>query len=430
MIIAILVLIITLIIGIPVPFAFFTAIIYQVFVADYDPRALLPYGFGQLNNIVLLAIPLFIMLGTIVERSGIGDKIVEPIEILLRKFKRGLAIVTVLACAVFGSISGSAAATLTSVGTIMYSRLEKMGFPRGFSASLISSSSVLGLLVPPSAIMILFAWVGNQSVLAAFLSTVIPSIILVFFLSVVSIFYLRNKMTNVDGYAIEMNSSLKEFSNKSFKSSPSLLLPVLVLGGIYGGFLTMTEAAGLAVIYALFIGFVVYRGLTIKSLFKSLIESATTTGVVMVMLFATTILSRMFITEGVAEKVTGGFLAVSENKLILLLMINIAMIVIGMLMDDVSGVLLCTPILLPVAINIGVDPIHFAAILGVNLGMGNITPPTAPLLYLGGRVGKVPINEMLHPTMVLILFAWLPTLLITTYIPSVATFLPNLVLGQ
>lgn len=429
MAIAITILIITLIIGIPVPFAFFTAIIYQVFVAGYDPGALLPFGFGQINNIVLIAIPLFIMLGTIVDHSGIGDKIIEPIEIMLRKFKSGLAIVTVFACAVFGSISGSAAATLTSVGTIMYSRLERMGFPRGFSASLISSSSVLGLLVPPSAIMILFAWVGNQSVLAAFLSTVIPSIILVLFLSIVSVLYLRNKEINLNNYEIE-SSSFKTFSKRSLNSSPSLLLPVLVLGGIYGGFLTMTEAAGIAVIYALFLGFVVYKGLTFKSLLKSLVESATTTGVVMVMLFATTILSRMFITEGVAEKVTQGFLAITENKLLLLLMINIAMIIIGMLMDDVSGVLLCTPILLPVAINIGVDPIHFAAILGVNLGMGNITPPTAPLLYLGGRVGRVPINEMLHPTMILILFAWLPTLLITTYFPAVATFLPNLILGE
>lgn len=428
MVIAILILIVTLIFGIPVPFAFFTAIIYQVFVHGYDPGALLPYGFGQINNIVLLAIPLFIMLGSIVDRAGIGDKIIEPIEIVLGKFKSGLAIVTVLACAVFGSISGSAAATLTSVGTIMYSRMEKIGFPRGFAASLISSSSVLGLLVPPSAIMILFAWVGNQSVLAAFLSTVIPSIILVIFLSITSMVYLKNE--NI--HTVNLNdpsAALKTFTKKSVSSTPSLLLPVLVLGGIYGGFLTMTEAAGIAVIYSLFLGFVVYRGLSVKKLIKSLVESATTTGVVMVMLFATTILSRMFITEGVAESVTNVFLTVTENKLLLLLMINIAIIVIGMLMDDVSGVLLCTPILLPVAINIGVDPIHFAAILGVNLGMGNITPPTAPLLYLGGRVGNVPINEMLHPTLILILFAWFPTLLITTYFPSVATFLPNLILG-
>lgn len=147
------------------------------------------------------------------------------------------------------------------------------------------------------------------------------------------------------------------------------------------------------------------------------------------MVFSIMILGRIYVMENIPDLITGLLFNVTENPIVLLLLINLFMIIIGMLMDDVSGVLLCTPILLPIVVNLGVDPIHFAAILGVNLGMGNITPPTAPLLYFGGQLSNSPINEMIRPTLIIILFAWLPTLLIVTYIPEVSLLLPNLLLN-
>lgn len=432
LLIALTILICLLIIGVPVVFTFLAATVYLIFSLEYDPSFLLPYGFSQLRAPLLLAIPLFIIAGGLMERGGIGKVIIDWTEIIFGRIKGGLGVVAVVGCAIFGSISGSAMAALTTIGSIMFKRLEKSGYPRGYIAALISNSSILGLLIPPSGIMILYAWIGNQSVLASFLSTVAPGIMMIILLSIINIFYMR-KRTIVDQESFEDFSfvqTTKKFGIKTYVAIPALVLPVIILGGIYGGVMTVTEAAAVAALYSIPVGIWVYKGLNRKNFKEVFIKAAATTGVIMVMLYAIMILSRMYIMEGVPALITGFLFSISENPLILLIMLNVFMLIIGMLMDDVSGVLLTTPILLPVVINMGVDPIHFAAILAVNLGMGNVTPPTAPLLYFGGNLAKAPINEMLKPTFIMLMFAWLPTLIVTTYIPEVSLFLPNLILGD
>jgi tripartite ATP-independent transporter DctM subunit len=207
-------------------------------------------------------------------------------------------------------------------------------------------------------------------------------------------------------------------------------MPLIILGGIYGGIMTPTEAAGVAVIYAIPIGFFFYKGLTLGTLYESLKESAITIGVVMAMIFMVLIASRFLIFEDIPGMAEDLIYSISDNPIAILLMINLVMLLIGMLMDDISGILLSASLLLPIAQGVGVDPIHFAAIVGVNLGMGNITPPTAPLLYLGAQVTKVPVRELVGPTMIFIIFAWLPTLVLTTFVPQVALFLPDLLLSK
>ncbi len=422
-------LVITLIIGVPVPFAFLVATTLLVFAGGYSPSFLLPYGFSKMSTIVLLAIPLFIMAGGIMERGNIGDKLVDLVDLFVGRIKGGLGVVAVVSCAVFGSITGSACATLSCIGSIMFPRLEKAGYPRGHSAALLANASVLGMLIPPSAIMILYAWVGNQSVLASFLSSVIPGIILTILLSVINMFLLRHNKDLILAAPISSKEKWSLFRVRGKRAIPALIMPVLVLGGIYGGIMTPTEAAAVAAVYSIPVGFWVYKGLTRKGFFEVLVESGTTTGVIMVMLYAVMILSRLYIMEDLPTQVLNLLMAVSTNRYAILFMINIFMIIMGMIMDDVSAVLLSTPILLPIIIKLGFSPVHFAAIVGVNLGMGNITPPAAPLLYLGGRVGNAPINEMLMPTVWMLLFGWLPTLALTTYVPALSTFLPNLILG-
>jgi len=428
-VIALLLLVILLMIGVAVPFAFFTTIIYLIFSLGYDSSFLVPYGFSQIGNVVLLAIPLFIMAGGLMDRGGIGDKIVDLADVLVGKTKGGLGIVAIVSCGIFGAISGSGSAALTSIGSIIMPRLEKNGYPRGFTTSLITSASVLGLLIPPSGLMILYAWASNQSVLASFLATVIPGIILAIFLSIVNIVYFR-----ISNITPKSDFTDEKFTIRLRKSTisavPGLILPIIILGGIYGGFVTPTEAAGIAVVYTIPVGFWIYKRLNRKNFFEELIKTATTTGTIMIMLFSIMMLSRIFVMEGVPARLTDLLLSITENKILLLLMINLILLIIGMLMDDASAVLLSTPVLLPIAMNIGVDPIHFAAIVGVNLGLGCITPPTAPLLYLGSRIGKAPVKEMLGPTFLLIVFAWIPTLVITTFFPEVALYLPNLILDR
>ncbi len=419
----------TLLIGVPVPFAFLVSTTYLLFVGGYSPSFLLPYGFSKMSTIVLLAIPLFIMAGGIMERGNIGDKLVDLVDLFVGRVKGGLGVVAVVSCAVFGSITGSACATLSCIGSIMFPRLEKAGYPRGHSAALLANASVLGMLIPPSAIMILYAWVGNQSVLASFLASVVPGIILTILLSLINMFLLRNNNNLVLVAPMTTSEKMSLFKVRGKRALPALVMPMLVLGGIYGGIMTPTEAAAVAVIYSIPVGFWIYRGLTWKKFMEVLVESGTTTGVIMVMLYAVMILSRLFIMEDLPGEILNLLYSVTTNRYAILLMLNVFMIIMGMLMDDVSAVLLSTPMLLPIVIQLGFSPVHFAAIVGVNLGMGNITPPAAPLLYLGGRVGNAPINEMLVPTMWMLLFAWLPTLVLTTYVPALATTLPNLVLG-
>lgn len=428
-IISLLLIIVALISGLPVPFAFMLSVAFMVFSQGYDPSFLLPYSFSQMSSLVLLCIPLFIMVGGVMDRGGIGSSLVNLVDVVIGRIKGGLGIVAVVSCAIFGSISGSCAATLSCIGSIMFPRLKESGYPRGHSAALVSCAAPLGLLIPPSASMILFAWVGQQSVLACFLSTVLPGILLVILLSIVNVVLLRKNPNIIVREKTDLTETVMLLGNRTRKATPALLMPVIVLGAIYGGIMTPTEAAAVAVLYSIPVGFYIYKGLNRKSFLQVVIETATTTGVVMLMMYCIMMLSRIYIMEDLPSTIMDFLNSISTNKYVLLLMLNVFMVIIGMIMDDVSAILLCTPILLPVAVQIGISPIQFAAILGVNLGMGNVTPPTAPTLYFGGRMAKTPVSEMMKPALIFILFAWIPTLLLVTYVPQLALFLPKLILG-
>ncbi len=423
-----LILCIGLIIGLPVPFAFGAALIYLGYFADTEVSTFLSGGHWRMNSIVLLAIPLFILAGSIMNRGRIAEPLVDVAALLFGRIKGGLSASAVFASAVFGSISGSAAATLTCIGGVMLPRLEKANYPKGFSAALISNAAPLGLLIPPSSIQIIYAWITRQSVLKCFLATVVPGLILICLLIVVNFVMMhRQKRVEVEP---EPENFVREVRKRAVYASPALLMPVIILGGIYGGIMTPTESAGIAVLCALPIGFLIYRGLNWKSFKDAVIEASITTGAVMVMFFMVMIVSRLLVFEDIPRLAQEFVYSISKNPIVILLMINVLLVAIGMLMDDVSGVLLSAPLLLPMVQEIGIDPIQFAAIIGVNLGMGNITPPTAPLLYLGARVGSTSVNSMLKPTMIMILFAWVPTLLLVTFVPSLSLWLPEFVLGR
>lgn len=218
---------------------------------------------------------------------------------------------------------------------------------------------------------------------------------------------------------------VKTLGNRTVRAIPAMVAPIIILGGIYGGFLTPTEAAAVSVIYTIPVGIWFYKGLNGKTFRESLIIAGTTAGVIMIMLLSVMMLSRLYIMENVPQMILNAMTSVTDNTVILILMVNLFLIIIGMLMDDTSAILLTTPILLPVVIQLGVDPVHFAAIMGVNLGLGCVTPPTAPFLYLGSRIGNAPIGEMMGPTMWFIAFAWIPTLALTTFFPGLSLFLPR-----
>ncbi|MDO4173471.1 MAG: TRAP transporter large permease [Eubacteriales bacterium] len=423
-ILGILGLVVMIVIGVSIPFAFGAVLMYYFWLLGGSSATTTAVGYSQLNSIVLLAIPMFCIAGGVIEKGRIGDGLVGVINIFLGHIKGGLGVAATVACAIFGAITGSCAACLSCIGSIMYPKLRKIGYDEGFATALLVNAAPLGLLIPPSADQILYAWSAGVSVLACFMSTVVPGLILVVLLSIINFVYARRRP---DIQTEEKIAILSPEGGKRFKTGvPALLFPVIILGGIYSGIMTPTEAAAISIVYAIPVGIYLYKGMKWKDLKSIFIETGTTTGTIMIMLFVIMIVSRYFVMAHVPTMMSDFLLGISQNKYVILLMCNIFMIIIGMLMDDVSGMLLCTPLLLPLMTEIGISPIHFAAIIGVNLGMGNITPPTAPLLYIGCRLTRAPLNKVLKPTVVMLVFAWLPTLLITTYIPQVALFLPNL----
>ena len=416
-----------IILGVPIAFSFGATTIFFTLTLGYSPDFLFPTAYTKLNGVVLLAIPLFIMAGGIMEKSNIGGALVNWIERFVGKIKGSLCIVGTVTCAVFGSICGSGAATLSCIGSILAPRMKEKGYDVGVAAAVICCAAPLGMLIPPSSIQILYAWSGQLSVLSCFLATVGPGILLTILISVVGVWLCKG------------NNDLKEYEDEHADVSwgkgtlratktaiPALMMPVIILGGIYSGLMTPSEAAGVSVCYAIPVGLWIYKQMSVKDLANTLVETATSTGVLMVMLAIIMVMSRILVMENVPMMIIGLLMKVSTNKYVLLLMVNIFLVIIGMIMDDVSGTLLCTPILIPLCAQLEISPYHMAAILGVNLGMGNVTPPTAPMLYMSGRVCKAKTDQMLKPILIFIIFAYIPVLLLTTYVPAISTTIPKM----
>lgn len=426
LIIALAVLVAVLIIGVPIWGAFLAAALTIVVAGGYDPIFLVPHGYKQVSSIILLAIPMFVLAGKCMERGGIGESLVNLVEVFVGRIKGGLGVVMAISCALFGAISGSGYATISCIGAIMLPRMEKAGYPKGHSAALIASCGVLGLLIPPSINMIMFAWIGGQSILASFASTIIPGIILVIFLSIVNLFLLRNNTNIKIPDKITPRKRLSLLTVRTRSAIPALLCPVIILGGIYGGFMTPTEAAAVAVFYSIPVGIFIYKGLNRKSLYDCLVEAASTTGVIMIMLLSVMMLSRLYTMENIPVKIMDLLLSITDNPHMILLMINIFLIIVGMLMDDGSAILLTTPIILPIVIQLGISPVQYAAIMAINLGLGCQTPPCAPFLYFGARVGNASVTEMLKPGFAFMIFAWIPVLILTICIPELSMWIPHM----
>lgn len=431
--IGVVVLILLMVTGIPVAFAFLGSASIMAIVGGYSTGFMVPYGFAKINSIILLAMPMFILAGSIMEFGGIGEKLVNAGNKLFGRIKGGLGILVIMACGIFGAISGSSTAALSCIGSILKAPLEEKKYPKPIVGALVANAAIIGILIPPSIIMVLFGWAGNISVLACFLATVMPGLLTIAIFCVITIFLLRKEdiqvVTKEELMAQSNRPKRDENGKRIWGSGPALVMPFLILGGIYTGLFTPTEAAAVSCIYAIPVGFFIYRELNAKTFYQAMAKAGLTSGVILITTFGTNILSRIFIDEKLPQILIDALLFVSEDKRIILVMVNLFLMIIGMLMSDTAATLLCTPILVPVMIGLGFDPVYFAAIFAVNIGFANVTPPCAPLLYLSGKVMDVDVKEMLRPNMWYLLAGWLPVLLVTTYFPDFSLFLPKLILG-
>jgi C4-dicarboxylate transporter, DctM subunit len=421
--------VIIMLLGVPVGFAFGLGGFAILFITGLDPRFAIPAAFRNLESYTLLALPLFIMAGGLMRDADISRRLIAFTLSFLGRIKGGLGMVCVVSCTIFGAISGSASAAIAAIGSVLIPEMVKKGYPRGYSTGLVAASSMLALLIPPSIPMIVFAMTAQISILGAFLSTLIPGLLMMTSYCIINLVMTR-KMKTVQVDAAEgLRTTLTGVGRSARHAGWAMFMPVLVLGGIYGGVFTPTEAAGMSAVYAVLIGFVFYRTMTFKKLTLNIKNSMITSGIVMILLFFILMVSRIMVTYQVPQQLTEFIFGFTTNKWVVLLMLNVILLMMGMLVDDISGNILSAAILLPIAQSVGIDPIHFAAISVTNLSLGNITPPCAPMLYLAGLIGgNLPLNEYAKPAAVFMILGALPVILAVTYVPAFALVLVRLFL--
>ena len=421
----IILLIVLLMLSIPLPYCFGGALMFMAVFGNVSMKSMMLWAYSQSIGTVLLASPLFILAGTFMGGSGVAKRLLDLCDAFIGRIKGGLGIVSVVVCAIIGAISGSGFTGVAATGPIMIPRMVEQGYPRGFATALVTVSSVLGLLIPPSAIMIIYGWITETSILACFLSTVGPGLLVMLLFCIINMFECR-KFDLVLMPPIPMKEKLLMTGSRTLVAIPALLMPVIILGGIYGGVFTPTEAAAVAAIYSIPVGLWIYKAMKLKDIKQMLFDSINSIGSIMVMIIFCLMLSQTLTMLQVPQALIEIMFSITQNKVIILILMNIFLFVVGMIVNDSTGMLLCAPLLLPLVKELGISPVHFAAIMGVNLAMGGVTPPYASILYLGMRIGKCEFSEIFGPTMKLLVFGYIPVVFLTTFWPDLSLFLPRL----
>ncbi len=423
--ISLIILIALLSIGVPILFCFTGALFYMCMANDLATmQGMMVWGFSQLANPVLLCIPLFVFAGNLMSYGGIADSLLRLCHLLIGKLRGGLGLVSIFTCAIIGAISGSVMTGIAAIGPLLIPNMEKNGYPRNYATVLVCCSSLLGSLIPPSIDMIVFGWVTGTSILACFLATIIPAFLLMIAYIIINYIYVGK--FNVVEDTRSRKERFQELPKVTFNALPAIGLPIIVLGGIYGGVMTPTEAAAVACIYAIPVGLFIYKGLKVDSIIESGYSSVTAVGAIMLMIFCSLILSQQFVFGQLPQKIAEGIFSISDNKFVILFLINVLLFIVGMIVNTTTAIIIVAPLLLPLIKTIGIDPVQFAAIMGVNLSLGCITPPYAGTLFFALRVGKVEFIDALKPVCVFIVFALLPVCFLTTYIEEISLFLPRL----
>lgn len=422
-------LMILLLVGIPLPYCFAGALISLVVTCDMSIRSLLIWGYSQMTSPSLMAVPMFVIAGNLIAESGIASKLIELSKIFVGRVKGALGCICVIVCGILGAISGSAFTGIAALGSIMIPELEKEGYSRGFATSLVTCSSILGSLIPPSVPTIIFGWTTGVSILGCFMATVLPGIITIITFSAINFIYAKKYARQ--GEMAEITGDCSAVMKKSkgatvINALPALALPVIILGGIYGGIFTATEAAAVCASLAALLGIFVYRQLKMANSKQLLKNSASSIGSIFMMIFFSMLLSQCMTQLKIPQMLVEVFMGFTDSKFLVLIMVNVFLLFVGMIVNDSTAIMLCAPLLMPLVTAYGINPIHFGAIMIVNVSCGALTPPYASVLYFGMKVGQAKFGEMMKNTMVFLLAGYVPVMLLTTYIEEVSLFLPKL----
>jgi tripartite ATP-independent transporter DctM subunit len=372
-----------------------------------------------LDSFALLAIPLFVLSGQLMNRGGAARRLVALGRALVGPLPGGLVFVNIVGCLLFGAVSGSAVATAAGVGAFMIPLMEKEGYPRELGAAVNITASTTGLLVPPSNILIVYSLAsGGVSIAALFLAGYVPGLLVGVAIGLAAV------LTGATRGVHRPAWNGRELARAALDAVPSLVLVVVVMGGIVAGVFAATEAAGVAVVYALVLAVLWYRELDARQVPEVFVEAATTTGVVMLLIGTSMALSWVMAFEGIPQAVSQAFLGLAVGPLAVLLVMNLLLLLVGTFMDMTPAVLIFTPIFLPVALELGVDPIHFGIVMVLNLCVGLCTPPVGTVLFVGCGVAETSLQRVV-PRLMPLYAAMIVALLVVTLVPDVSLALPR-----
>ena len=412
-----------LLIGLPVFFGllFAPGILLYLNGQEKDITLLYRNVYAGMDSFPLMAIPFFMLAGELMNKGGITMRLVEFSQAFMGHLRGGLAHVNVLSSMLFAGLSGSAVADTSALGSMLIPAMEKQGYTRKFAAAITAASSVIGPIIPPSGIMIIYAYVMGESVAALFLAGIVPGILVGIGLMLV----VKLMADKYDFPVASRKYTWPERGQASIKAFWPLLTPVIILGGILGGIFTPTEAAAVAVAYALFIGFFVLNSLTIKEVPGILIRSGMTSAVVLLLVGAAMAFKTVVSLSHAPEQLAAYILSLSSNPLVLLFLINILLFIVGMFLDAGPAIIILGPILGPIFTSLGVDPIHFAIIMSVNLTVGLSTPPMGLVLFVASAVSGERV-EAIAKAILPFLAVEVIVIFLITYVPAISMTIPRL----
>lgn len=407
----------TVFLGVPLVWAILLTAVLPIIVFDlgFPLQALYLNFIGGVEPNHFLAIPLFIVAGELMSRGGVGLRIIGFAKAAFGFMPGGLGMVVVGASMIFGGISGSAIADSAAIGSVMIKNMGKQGYSVAFAAGLVAAAGTIGIIIPPSIPMLIYGFVGNVSVAELFLAGMVPGAL--FGLFFMAVCYRVGKATGCDpgGHKTDIGELGRSFVG----TSPALFMPVLILGGIFSGWVTPTEAAALAVVYGLIVTIFVYRDFKIRDLPHLMIDAFVMSATVMVVIGATTVLGWLITLEQMPQILVGFVQEMSSSTWVFLLLVNIVLLVLGLVLDPVPAILLTAPLFLPTAQQFGVDPVHLGVIMTCNVAVGLFTPPVGATLYVASRISGVGVLSIAR-AMAPLYIAAISALLLVTYVPAVS----------
>ena len=409
------------ILGVPIAFSLGISSMFALLFQGAVPLVVMPQKmFNGIDSFPILAIPFFILSGNIMTAGGLNKKIIDIANALLGWLSGSLAIVTVFASMFFAAISGSAVATVSAVGGTTIPGMKKEGYPAPFAAALASAAAVCGPIIPPSIALIVYGAALGMSISDLFIGALIPGVILGIVLSVLA--FVISKKNN---YPKHGKVSFSEIFDKTKKGFWALLMPLIILGGIFGGIFTPTEASVIAVVYTLVVGFFIYRNIKISDLPKILLDSAIGTSVIMIILAMSKITGWIIVASHLPTILANSILGFTTNKFIIILMVNFLLLIVGCLMEANAAIVILTPVLVPLMSSIGVSPLQFGIVMTFNLCLGLLTPPVGATILIGNDIA----GERMEKTVVAAIpffIAGLAVLMLISFVPALTTFLPSI----